>query len=132
MNLSLLRLFKQLVAVTAIGNLSAHSQLPLNSLLKIERPTSDSSAVVTVADPCNHIWVWQSTSELQTWTNLETWKVHNGNFHRTISTASPSPRLFYRTVYDPTRVDLTNKVATALLLLANLANYANPILPGAF
>ncbi|MCX6976843.1 MAG: c-type cytochrome [Verrucomicrobia bacterium] len=132
MNLSLPRLFKKLVAVTAIGNLSAHSQLPSNSLLKIERPTSGSSAIVTVADPGNHIWVWQSSSDLQTWTNLETWKVHNGNFHRTVSTASPSPRLFYRTVYDPTRVDLTSTVATALLLPATLANYANPVLPGAF
>ncbi len=38
----------------------------------------------------------------------------------------------HRTVYDPTRVDLTSTVATALLLPASLANYSNPILPGAF
>lgn len=51
MNLSLLRLFKQLAAFTAIGNLSAHGQLPSNSSLKISRTGAANSATVTLADP---------------------------------------------------------------------------------
>ncbi len=111
----------------------ASAQLPAGSSLGIAPGTTANTATVTVTDPGNHVWVLQSSPDLVTWTDVETWKVHNGNFHRPLSyTPAPGLRLFYRTVYDPARADIPSTTANALLLPTTLANYAAPVLPPSF
>ena len=111
----------------------ADAQLPAGSSLGIAPGAVANTASVTVTDPGNHVWVLQSSPDLSAWTDVETWKVFNGNFHRAFSsTPVPGLRLFYRTVYDPARADIPSATANALLLPAVLANYATPVLPPNF
>ncbi len=120
------------VLALAAGTALAAAQLPAGSSLSIA-PETANAAAVTVTDPGNHIWVLQSSPNLSIWTDLETWKVHNGHFSRILThTPAPGLRLYYRTVYDPARADLTSTTTNALLLPATPANYAAPALPPGF
>lgn len=111
----------------------APAQLPAGSALGIAAGTTANTATVTVTDPGNHVWVVQSSPDFATWTDVETWKVHNGSFRRPYSyTPAPGLRLFYRAVYDSTRADIPSTAANALLLPATPANYAAPVLPPNF
>ena len=121
------------LALAAAFAANAAAQLPAGSSLGIAPGAAANSANVTVTDPGNHVWVMQSSPNLATWTDVETWKVHNGNFHRSVGfTPAPGVRLFYRTVYDPAHAAIPSTTANALLLPATLANYAAPILPPSF
>jgi cytochrome c peroxidase len=122
-----------LLAALALGASHVSAQLPTGSSLSIARGSATNSASVTVTDPGNHQWVLQSSTDLVNWTDVETWKVHNGNYHRSISfTPTPGLRAYYRTVYNPSLTDLQNTVASALRLPATPANYATLTLPPAF
>ncbi len=123
----------KLVAFAATLAASAVAQLPAGSSLGIAPGTAANSASVTVTDPGDHVWVLQSSPNLSTWTDVETWKVHNGNFHRALTfIPAPGLRLFYRTVYDPAHAAIPSTTANALLLPATPANYAAPVLPPSF
>ena len=112
---------------------AAAAQLPAGSSLGLAPGTAANSASVTVTDPGDHVWVLQSSPNLSAWTDVETWKVHNGNFHRALTfTPAPGLRLFYRTVYDPAHTAIPSTTANALLLPALPANYAAPVLPPSF
>ena len=122
-----------LLVLAATLAASAAAQLPAGSSLGLAPGIAANSANVTVTDPGNHVWVMQSSPDLSTWTDVETWKVHNGNFHRALTfTPAPGLRLFYRTVYDPAHADIPSTTANALLLPATPANYAAPVLPPSF
>ena len=135
MKSSKLRFFTSATALLAALALGAtvRAQLPAGSALSIGLGAAANSATVTVADPGNHVWVLQSSPDLTTWTDVETWKVHNGNFHRGIGyTPAPGLRAYYRTVYDPAHADIPSTTVNALLLPASPANYAAPVLPAGF
>ncbi len=125
--------FKIAALALAASARFADAQLPAGSSLGIAPGAATNTVRVTVTDPGDHVWVLQSSPNLTTWTDVETWKVHNGNFHRALSyTPAPGVRLFYRTVYDPAHADIPNTTANALLLPTTLANYAAPVLPPSF
>jgi cytochrome c peroxidase len=122
-----------LLSALALGTSHVSAQLPTGSSLSIAPGTGTNTASVAVTDPGNHQWVLQSSPDLVTWTDVETWKVHNGNFHRSVSfTPAPGLRAYYRTVYNPANTNVTSTIANALRLPAATANYANPTLPPAF
>jgi cytochrome c peroxidase len=77
------------------------------------------------------VWIIQGSSNLTSWQELSTWKVHNGSFQGLVSEDS-NPILFYRAIYDPLRQDVLSTTATALKLPATPFNYAVPTLPPNF
>ena len=122
-----------MAAVLALGASLAQAQLPAGSTMGIANGTVANSSRVTMTDPGNHIYVLQSSSNLTSWTDVETWKVHNGSFRRQLGfNPSTTSRLFYRAFYDPARADIQSTTANALLLPPVPANYANPALPPSF
>src|SRR5262249_54562965 len=84
---------------------------------------------VTVNDPSNHVWIIQASSNLSTWSEVATWKVFNGNYHSTVDYQLAGPFGFYRAFFDPSRQNIPDTTAAALLLPDTPFNYANPPLP---
>ncbi len=120
------------VVATVLAAFSAsliHAQLPAGSSIAITAGTGGSAANVTVTDPGDHSWVMQQTTDFATWTNVETFKIHNGRLQRGMAAAGGASGVFYRAIYDPAAQALTSTVANALLLPATAFNYANPTLP---
>ena len=121
----------KIAALALVASVSfATAQLPAGSSLSIAHGAATNTASVTVTDPGNHFWILQSSPNLIDWTDVETCKVHNGNFHRGYSVNAA--RFFYRSIYDPALADIPSTTTNALLLPATLANYANPVLPPSF
>jgi cytochrome c peroxidase len=109
------------------------AQLPANSSIALAPGTTPGTLGFTLTDPANNLYVVQSSTDLVTWTDIATWKLHNGSFHRAFSHDPVlTPRRFFRAVFDPARNDIQSTLATALVLPATPANYASPSLPSAF
>jgi cytochrome c peroxidase len=128
---------RTLVRLTVIGNLAfaapwAAGQLPEGAALDISPGTGTNAAQIALADPGNHSWTLQSSPDLVKWTDLETWKVHNGRFSKTIPRSGTPGNLYFRTAYNPAQQTGTSTVANALLIPTPLANYASPTLPPSF
>lgn len=112
------------------GSLSA--QLPSGSSFGITPGASAATAIITCTDPGNHVWKLQSSADLGTWTDVATWKVHNGSYKGSIQREGAQTILFYRTFYDAAQQNVTSTTSSALLLPATPHNYANPTLPSSF
>jgi cytochrome c peroxidase len=109
------------------------AQLPPGPAVTVAAGTAANALRVTITDPGNHLYVLQSSSNLSGWTDVETWKVHNGHFGREFSfNPATTSGLFFRAFYDPARTDIQSTLATALRLPVPPANYANPALPPNF
>ncbi len=105
------------------------AQLPAGSSIAIAPGTDGNAANVTVNNPGNHSWVMQQTTDLTTWTNVQTFKVHNGRSQRAMPVVGGANRVFYRSLYDPAAQTLTSTLANALLLPTTPFTYTNPALP---
>ncbi len=90
------------------------------------------SAKVSLNDAGNHVWIFQQSTDLMNWTDVESYKVYNGWHGRSITGVGSVPGLFYRSFYDPARQNIASTVATALRLPGTPASYANPVLPNYF
>ena len=120
------------VAALSVSSLS-QAQLPDGSAIQLTRNSAGSSVQVMVTDPGDHVWVLQSSSNLATWSDVDTLKVHNGYLTRSLSLQPADKQLFYRTSYAASQQSLlSSTVATGLLLPATPDNYANPTLPASF
>lgn len=86
---------------------------------------------LSLSNSGDQVWIIQSSSNLTSWTETESWKIHNGLYHRSYTNAAGGS-LFYRAFYDVTRQDLASTVTNALLLPASPFNYAAPVLPANF
>ena len=106
--------------------------LPPSSSLQITPGTGENAVSVSINDPCNHVWVLQSSSDLKTWSEVEALKIHNGSFARGFPGDAAQPGLFFRSFYDATRQDIPSTVENALLLPTTSFNYAAPALPLSF
>jgi cytochrome c peroxidase len=111
---------------------AAHAQLPAGTNTTITPPTGTEAAKVEITNPGNHTWVLQKSPDLATWTNVETFKVHNGRLRKNVTAATGGTGSFYRMIFNPSAQTGTSTVANGLLLPATAANYANPTLPPAF
>lgn len=124
-----------LLCSVAVLSLSAVSQaqLPDGSSIRLTQSVTASSLQVMVTDPGDHVWVLQSSSNLATWSDVETLKVHNGYLTRTMALQPTDKRLFFRTSYSAAQQSLIGStVAGGLLLPATADNYATPTLPASF
>jgi cytochrome c peroxidase len=124
------RLTALVAAGFIIGTASSIAQLPEKSSLAIA--AVGNVGRVTVTDPGNHAWTLQSSTDLTSWTDVETFKVHNGGFYRGFSPDPATPRRYFRAFYNPAAQTLTSTTANALLLPGTPFNYANPTLPPRF
>lgn len=111
---------------------AASTPLVPSSTLEIGRGPGTNAANVTVTDSFNHGWVLQTSSNLTTWTDAATLKVHNGSFANSFSRDAANPNLFFRAYYDSTQQGILSTVENALLIPGNPFNYAAPVLPLSF
>jgi len=106
------------------------TELSPSSTLQIQ-PNAGKSIRLTIANSGDQVWFIQSSSDFIHWSEVSTWKVHNGIFHSTFN-SDPSTPNFFRALYDRARQDVLSTTENALLLPAPSFNYANPILPPSF
>ena len=116
-----------LIAALFLQATASPAQIPATATLTIV-PSAPTTSRITVNDPGDHVWILQASSNLTSWTEVESWKIHNGNFHRTFGTDSDA-HLFYRSVFDPARQDILSTTANALHLPSPLPNYSPPLPP---
>lgn len=95
-------------------------------------PAGVTASNVKISDAFNHVWVLQSSRDLNTWSEVAAVKPHNGDFTVRVAPPGGEPNLFFRGFYDPTRQDISSTVETALRLPAAAFNYARPVLPPSF
>ncbi|MES2660265.1 MAG: cytochrome c peroxidase [Verrucomicrobiota bacterium] len=116
-----------LAVVAGTAGLAAVSQaqLPASSSLAIS--SGGTIVRMELADPGNHAWRMEQSTNLRDWTLVTTTKVHNGRF--TYEWTPGSGNHFYRAGYDADVQNLTSTLLTAVKLAASPANYASIPLP---
>ena len=118
--------------VMAVATSEAAVSTPPSSSLTISAGVGTNAASVTINDAYNHVWVLQSSSDMQNWLEVAALKIHNGLLNRDFPKNGSSPGLFFRGAYDPTRQDLLSTVDSALHLPTTSFNYTAPALPLSF
>jgi len=108
----------------------ARAQISTNALLSLVGPNG-SLMSLNISNAGNQIWVIQSSSNLTSWTTVETLKVFNGTYHRSYTNGAGGNN-FYRTYFSGTNQTLADSTTNALGLPATNYNYANPSLPASF
>ena len=103
-----------------------------SSTLNLSTTNGGSTARLTITNSGDQVWVIQSSSNLTSWTEVESWKIHNGSYHRSLTNGPAKPNLFYRAFYDDTRQNISSATTNALLLPTTSFNYAAPVLPASF
>src|SRR4051794_37450167 len=116
-----------LIAACSLSLTCASAQSPAPATLNI---SPGSNVTVTVNDPANHVWIIQSSTDLQQWSEAATFKVFNGNFHGRFDSSAPQD--FFRAFYNESRDGLLSSVSEALRLPTVPFNYAAPQLPPYF
>ena len=104
---------------------------PPNAALAIHRTPGTGSTTVVLSNPGDQVWIIQSSSDMVNWSEIASWKIHNGSFGQSFADVA-SPNRFFRAVYDFTRQNTPSTTATALLLPQTPFNYAAPVLPPPF
>jgi cytochrome c peroxidase len=116
--------------LAAMVSFGSNFTLPPVSSLALAQ-TSAAPVSLTISNSGDQVWILQGSSNLATWHELTSWKVHNGAFRGSFDQTG-SPVLFYRAVYDPSRQDVLSTTANALLLPELPFNYGAPVLPLSF
>jgi cytochrome c peroxidase len=93
--------------------------------------TNASLMILQITNAGDQSWSIQTSTNLTSWTELETLRVFNGAYRRSYTNA-PNGNFFYRAFYDATRQTNASAVTNALLLPATNFNYAAPVLPASF
>jgi cytochrome c peroxidase len=118
------------IFVINFTNASASVVLLPSATLSLAK-TNASTASLSISNAGNQSWIIQASSNLTSWTEVESLKVFNGTYHRSYTNA-PNGNVFYRAFYDSTRQTNASTVTNALLLPATNFNYAAPVLPASF
>ena len=116
-----------LVAALLLSHTVLEAQIPPSASMTIV-PAGANSTRVALRDPGNHLWIVETTTDFTAWTELGAWKVHNGDFRRTLPVASGGT-IFYRAFNDPARADVLSTTANALRLPPVPFNYSPPLPP---
>jgi cytochrome c peroxidase len=118
------------IFLLALKVTTAAAQLSTNALLSLV-PTNGGTMSLSISNAGDQVWVIQSSSNLTSWTTVESLKVFNGTYHRTY-TNSAGGNLFYRAFYDPANQNISDLTTNALSLPATNYNYSSPVLPASF
>lgn len=112
------------------ANASASFTLAPSSTLNLT-VTNVGAVSLNISNAGDQVWIIQKSSDLISWTELESVKVFNGNYHCS-DTNILGGNLFYRAFYDATRQTNASTTADALRLPPTSFNYAAPALPVSF
>src|SRR5688572_8344009 len=96
------RLVAAFAAAAILDATSLWAQIAPKAVLKIE--PSPSGSRITLTNFGNHVWILQRSPDLDVWTEVDAWKVHNGHLSQTLTNAGG--KSFYRAVFDPARQDI--------------------------
>src|SRR5580765_5415181 len=107
------------------------AETPAPAVLNLASRTNSNTAVLTITDPANHVWIVQRSYDLQKWSEVGAWKVYNGDFHG-LFTLDSARSGFFRAWFDPARDNVSATICSALHLPPTLFNYAAPPLPPFF
>jgi cytochrome c peroxidase len=116
--------------VFALSIASAYAAVDPNASVNLAK-TNGNAVSLSINNSGNQVWTIKSSSNLTSWAELESVKIHNGSFRRTYSIVTDE-NVFFRAVYDPARQDIFSMVTNALLLPAPSFNYAAQMLPASF
>ncbi len=108
----------------------AWAQISTNALLTLAN-TNGTTMSLSISNSGNQTWVIQSSSNLTSWTTVETLKVFNGSYQRSY-TNSAGGNLYYRANFNATNQTIADTTTNALGLPATNYNYSNPALPVEF
>ena len=93
--------------------------------------TNPSAVSLSISNAGDQVWAITSSSNLTSWTEVESLKVFNGSYRRSYTNPAGG-NIFYRAFYDAARQTITSATTNALLLPAASFNYAAPVLPANF
>ncbi len=120
------------IITLAAATLSQASNFTLQPVSSLNLTQAGPGRVsLSLSNSGDQVWIIQGSSDLSTWSDLDSWKVHNGSF-RAVFEQAGNPIRFYRAVYDPFRQNDTGATGDALLLPPTPFNYAAPLLPRSF
>lgn len=119
------RLVAAFAAAAILDATSLWAQIAPKAVLKIE--PSPSGSRITLTNFGNHVWILQRSPDLDVWTEVDAWKVHNGHLSQTLTNAGG--KSFYRAVFDPARQEIQSTTATALRLPIAPLDYTPPLPP---
>jgi cytochrome c peroxidase len=109
---------------------TAPAQISTNAQLGLAQ-TGAGTASLSISNSGDQVWVIQSSSNLTSWTTVESLKVFNGSFNRSY-TNSAGGNIFYRAGFVPAGQNIAAATSNALTLPATSYNYAAPVLPASF
>ena len=87
---------------------------------------------LTISNSGDQVWIISSSPNLVDWTEIGSWKVHNGSYRGTFTNTAVNPHIYYRAFYDPARQTIFSTTSNALVLPASLFNYSALTLPVSF
>lgn len=116
--------------ILALNSTTTTAQLSTNAVLSFVK-TNGPTMCLNLHNSGNQTWIIQSSSNLTSWTTVETLKVHNGLYHRTYTNGAKG-NLYYRAFFSGTNQNAAEAITNALGLPATNYNYAAPILPASF
>ena len=119
-----------LLLVLTLTNTSA-SVVPAPSAILSLTKTNTRAVTLSIGNAGDQGWIIISSSNLTSWTEVESLKVFNGNYRRSYTNPAVG-NIFYRAFFDVARQTITSTTTNALLLPATSFNYAAPVLPANF
>ena len=114
--------------ILALSPLSL-AQLPPASTLTMTPATAALGVQLEVADPGNHAWIVERSTNLVDWSRVAEAKVHNGFFRFQRPLENGTNAVYHRAGYDALAQGLTSTLDSALNLAASAANYSVIPLP---
>src|ERR1700690_3813583 len=104
------------VIALKISTASAAVALSPRSTLSLAL-TNAGAVTLSISNSGDQVWIIQSSSNLASWSEVESLKIFNGNYNRSY-TNTTNGNLFYRAFYDSTRQTIASTTTNALLLPA--------------
>ena len=122
--------FAAILTLAGFFTTTAALAVDTNAFLRLAK-TNDSAMNLNVSNAGNQVWIITSSSNLTSWTEVESLKVFNGSYHRSYTNPAGG-NIFYRAYYDAARQTIASATTNALSLPATNYNYASPSLPANF
>ena len=120
------------IFAVALNLAAAAASVPLPPISSLSlAPASGGALSLSLSNAGDQTWVIQSSSNLASWSEVETLRIFNGGFHRSYTNLAGG-NLFYRAFYDAARQTNASTTTNALQLPETPDNYAAPGLPASF